>query len=327
MPRPSQTDPHQTRPCSLRVRWRSVLVCTLALAGAALAETVLAGPALAGPGQSNEPDKVDTENLFGFTEGTDTGKKGEQEVIFDTIGRFSKRRGGPGLSGYGAAEPIISYQYDATDNFSVEPGLQFDTRDSRNIAGVPDKVFGTFNGGSLELKYQFHKRTNDSPFGLAFQVEPQYSRVTPIEGQGADVFSMDTRLMIDVHLMPDRLWFGANLIYDPSVARLKGSGEVDRSSTLSLSGTLMARITKEFFFGPEIRYMRAYDGAFLNRFAGHAVFVGPVLHYQVTEKGFLTVAYSAQVFGHDRDPDFTDRAFDLNQFSRHNLRIRFGVEF
>ncbi|MFJ7441476.1 hypothetical protein ACIQW5_28065 [Methylorubrum thiocyanatum] len=275
----------------------------------------------------DEPDKIDTENLFGFTEGTDVGKKGEQEVIVDTIGRFSKRRDGPGRSGYGAAQPIISYQYDPTDNFSIEPGLWFDARDSRNIAGVPDKSFGTFNGGSLELKYQFFKRTEERPFSLALQAEPQYARITPIEGQGADVFSVETRLIADARLVPDRLWAGINLIYDPQVSRLKGSSEVDRSSTLSVSCTLMAKVGGDIFFGPEARYMRAYEGAFLNRFEGHAVFVGPVLHYQVMEKGFLTLAYSTQVFGHDRDPDFSDRAFNLNQFSRHNLRVRFGIEF
>jgi len=288
---------------------------------------LLAGATEAPAAQGDAPDKVDTENLFGFTEGTDTGKKGEQEIVVDAIGRFSKRRGGPGISGYGAAEPIVSYQIDPTDEFSIEPGLQFDARDTRSIAGVPDKRFATFNGGSLELKYQFHKRTDAAPFGIALQAEPLYSRVTPIEGQGADVFSMDTRLMVDARLIPDRLWAGVNLIYDPSVARLKGSGETDRSSTLSLSGTLMARITDTLFLGPELRALRAYDGAFLNRFLGHAVFAGPVLHYQVSEKGFLTLAYAAQVFGHDRAPDFSDRAFNLTQFARHALRIRFGIDF
>lgn len=29
---------------------------------------------------------------------------------------------------------------------------------------------------------------------------------------------------------------------------------------------------------------------------------------------------------HDRDPDFSGRSFNPNQFSRHNLRVRFGVE-
>jgi hypothetical protein len=305
------------------------------LLGAALATPVLAQSGAAGgdwqeaeaPKKGNEPDKLDTENLFGFTEGTDVGKKGEQEILVDTIGRFSKRRDGPGRSGYGAAQPIVSYQYDLTDNFSIEPGLWFDARDSRNVAGVPDKSFGTFNGGSLELKYQFFKRTAERPFSLALQAEPQYARVTPIEGQGADVYSVETRLIADARLVPDRLWGGINLIYDPQVARLKGSGEVDRSSTLSVSGTLMAKVASDLYLGPEARYMRAYEGAFLNRFEGQAVFVGPVLHYQVMEKGFLTLAYSTQVFGHDRDPDFADRAFNLNQFSRHNLRVRFGVEF
>ncbi|MFC6047956.1 hypothetical protein ACFPYM_08925 [Methylobacterium hispanicum] len=300
-----------------------------------MATPVLAEPSAAGgdrqeaeaPKKGDEPDKLDTENLFGFTEGTDVGKKGEQEILFDTIGRFSKRRDGPGRSGYGAAQPIVSYQYDLTDNLSIEPGLWFDARDSRNVAGVPDKSFGTFNGGSLEVKYQFFKRTDECPFSLALQAEPQYARVTPIEGQGADVFSVETRLIADARLVPDRLWAGINLIYDPQVARLKGSGEVDRSSTLSVSGTLMAKVAGDLYLGPEARYMRAYDGVFLNRFEGHAVFVGPVLHYQVMEKGFLTLAYSTQVFGHDRDPDFADRAFNLNQFSRHNLRVRFGVEF
>jgi hypothetical protein len=43
--------------------------------------------------KSDKQDEVDTENLFGFTEGSDTGKKGEQEVLSDTVVRFSKRRG------------------------------------------------------------------------------------------------------------------------------------------------------------------------------------------------------------------------------------------
>ncbi|WP_156635546.1 hypothetical protein [Methylobacterium sp. Leaf123] len=278
-------------------------------------------------GQGNAPDEVDSENLFGFTEGTDVGKKGEQDLIVDTIVRFSKRRAGPGASGYAAAQPVISYQYDPTDNLSIEPGLYFDTRDSRNIAGVPDKAFATFNGGSLEVKYQFFKRTDERPFSLSVQAEPQYARITPVEGQGADVFSVDTRLMADVRLVPDKLWAGFNLIYDPSVAHLKGSGEVDRTSTLTVSGTLMTQIAQGVFIGPEIRYFRAYDGSFLNRFLGRAGFAGPVLHYQVKEKAFLTLAYATQVFGHDRDPEFTDRAFYLNQAPRHAVRVRFGLVF
>lgn len=299
----------------------------MSLVASALVLLQASGLAARDGGKRDEPDKVDTENLFGFTEGTDTGKAGEQEALVDVIGRFSKRRDGPGRSGYGAAEPLISYQYDPTDNLSIEPGLLFDMRDSRAIAGVPDKSFGTFNGGSLELKYQFFKRTDQRPFSLALQAEPRYARITPVEGQGADVFSVETRLIADARIVPDRLWGGLNLIYDPQVARLKGSGEVDRSSTFAVSGTVMAKVAGGLFLGPELRYLRAYDGSFLNRYLGHAVFAGPVLNYQVSEKGFLTVAYATQLSGHDRDPDFAGRAFNLTQFARHAVRVRFGVEF
>ncbi|GJD53119.1 hypothetical protein OPKNFCMD_5890 [Methylobacterium crusticola] len=306
-------------------RWRAAALAALGAAAGSFSLSTL--PGSAARAQGADPDKVDSENLFGFTEGSDTGSKGEKEVILDTIGRFSKRRDGPGRSGYAAVQPLLSYQYDPTDSFTIEPGLFFDARDSRNIAGVPDKSYGTFNGGSLEMKYQFHKRTDASPFGLAIQAEPFFERVLPVEGRGADIFSLDTRLIADVRLIPDRLWLGANLVYDPSVGRQRGSREVDRSSTLSLSGALMARVSDTLFIGPEMRYLRAYDGAFLNRFEGHAVFLGPVLHHQVSEKGFVSVAYSAQVFGHDRDPDYTDRALDLAHFPRHSVRVRFGVNF
>ncbi len=50
----------------------------------------------AGKPDDDGEDKVDSENLFGFTEGSDVGRKGEQEVILDTIVRLSKRRAGPG---------------------------------------------------------------------------------------------------------------------------------------------------------------------------------------------------------------------------------------
>src|SRR3954447_2909991 len=44
------------------------------------------------------PAKVETdsENIFGFTEGTDTQKQGEREISLYGVGRFGKRRFGPG---------------------------------------------------------------------------------------------------------------------------------------------------------------------------------------------------------------------------------------
>jgi hypothetical protein len=33
------------------------------------------------------------------------------------------------------------------------------------------------------------------------------------------------------------------------------------------------------------------------------------------------------VIGHERAAAFSDRAFNLNQFARHAVRVRFGAEF
>lgn len=272
-------------------------------------------------------DDVDTENLFGFTEGTDTGKKGEQEVVLDSILGVGRRRAGPGPSFYAMAGTTLSYQYDLTDDFSIEPGLLLDTRRTRNIANAADKLNGVFDGASLELKYQFHKRTDDAPYGLAIQVQPQWQRVQPDTGLGADIFHLDARLMADVRLIPDRLWFGTNLIYEPEIGPYRGTRESDQQSNITWSGTLTTRLTKEIFMGAEVRYARAYNGPVLNQFVGQAVFLGPTLTVQVEEKAFLTLAYSAQVAGSEHTDDGTKQNFELSDFSRHTVRVRFGVQF
>lgn len=294
-----------------------------AFAAAALLGLVTGQPACA----EDQKDEVDTENLFGFTEGSETGKKGEQEILSDTIVRFSKRRDGPGGSGYSVVNTRIAYQYDPTDQSSIELSLFGDARRVRNIADLADKSFGTFDGVSLELKYQFVKPKDDQRFGFAIELRPSYFRVLPIEGQGSDIVEMETVAEFDYQIVPDRLWYGGNVSFDPSVGRLRGSGEVDRSSTFLWSNALAGRVGKDTFLGSEVRYLRAYDGAFLNRFEGHAVTLGPTLYHKFSEKAYVTLAYAAQVAGHDRDPTYAARAFDLAHFERHAVRVKLGYEF
>jgi hypothetical protein len=284
-------------------------------------------PSKAQNGKDGGKDEVDTENLFGFTEGTDTGKKGDQEVTLDTILGVGRRRAGPGPSDYAAAQTTLSYQYGLTDDLTIEPGVLLDTRRTRNIANSADKLNGVVDGASLELKYQLHKRTDEAPFGLAIQLQPQWQRVQPDTGIGADIFHMDARLMADVRLIPDRLWFGTNLIYEPEVGPFRGTRQSDQQSNLTWSGTLTTRLTKEIFMGAEVRYARAYNGPVLNQFVGQAVFLGPTLTVQVEDKAFLTLAYSAQVAGSEHTDDGTKQNFELSDFSRHTVRVRFGVQF
>lgn len=281
-----------------------------------------------GKGDKSDKQKdIDTEHLFGFTEGPDAGEKGEQEVQVDTISRFSKRRDGPGPSTYRALDTRFAYQFNPIDRFSIEFSAFGNFRRQRNIADIDDKAFGTFDGVSVELKYQFLKGSGEQPLGLAIELRPRFARVLPIEGNGANVFDMESLLQLDVQVVPGKVWYGSNISFEPAAGRQRGAGQGYRSSTFFWSNAVVGQIAEGTFVGPEVRYLRGYDGIFLNRLESEAVFIGPALHHRFTEKVWLTMAYAAQVWGRDTDPAYARRALGLNQFDRHNLRVKFGVEF
>jgi hypothetical protein len=118
----------------------------------------------------------------------------------------------------------------------------------------------------------------------------------------------------------------ATLLGNRSRAVFGGTGEGVRESTFSWSNALSLRVAETTFVDAEVRYVRAYNWVFLNRFEGHALYLGPTLHQKIG-KGFITLAYSGQVAGEVRDPGFLDRAFNLTHFERHAVRIKVGMEF
>jgi hypothetical protein len=285
-------------------------------------------PATSGRGGGEASSKdVDTEHLFGFTEGADAGEKGEQEVVLDTVSRLGKRAGGPGGSRYRVLDTKLGYQFDPIDRLSIEFGAFGDLRRARNVLDLDDKSYGTFDGVSVEVKYQFLKSSKDQPLGLALELRPRYGRVLPIEGNGADIFDFESVLQLDVQVVPDKIWYGSNISFEPAAGRQRGGGPGYRSSTFLWSHALVGRIGESTYLGPEVRYLRGYDGTFLNQLQSEALTVGPALHHRFTEKTWLTVAYAGQVWGRDTGPTLAGRALGLNQFERHNIRVKLGMEF
>lgn len=282
-------------------------------------------------GRDDKFDKqkdVDTEHLFGFTEGSDAGEKGEQEVVVDTISRLSKRRNGPGSFTYRVFDTRFAYQFNPADRFSVELSAFGNLRRQRNITELDDKCYGTFDGASVELKYQFLKGSAEQPLGLAIELRPRFTRVLPVEGNGANVFDMESLVQLDVQVVPGKVWYGSNISFEPATGRQRGAaGQGYRSSTFLWSNAVVGQVAEGTFLGPEVRYLRGYDGVFLNRLESEAVFIGPALHRRFTEKVWLTLAYATQVWGRDTDPVYARRGLGLNQFERHNLRVKFGMEF
>ena len=277
--------------------------------------------------EKSDKKDVDTEHLFGFTEGADAGEKGEQEVVIDTVTRVSKRRDGPGSSTYRVLDTRFAYQFNPIDKLSIEFSAFGTLRRQRNIVDLDDKSYGTFDGVSMEVKYQFLKGTKEQPLGLALEVRPRFTRILPVEGNGANIFDIESLLQLDVQVVPDKLWYGSNISFEPAAVRQRGGGPVYRSSTFLWSNVLVGRIGENTYFGPEVRYLRGYEGIFLNQLESEALTVGPALHHRFTEKIWLTAAYAGQVWGRDADPTLAGRALGLNQFERHNVRVKFGMEF
>lgn len=86
----------------------------------------------------------------------------------------------------------------------------------------------------------------------------------------------------------------------------------------------MTQVRPGVFVGAEARYLRRYEGLGLDRFAGHAVFLGPTIYANLSERSWIAVGWSTQVAGRaDNEPGW----LDLTNFERHQARLLFGFTF
>src|SRR5260370_6171371 len=80
-----------------------------------LAVRVAAGPAHGAAGKrADNTGEVDTEHMFGFTEGSDIGEAGEKELEADSTGRFGKLGGA-----YNNVATALEAKYSFSDRFRL----------------------------------------------------------------------------------------------------------------------------------------------------------------------------------------------------------------
>jgi hypothetical protein len=112
---------------------RDTFIGVCALAGAALCA-----------GAPVRADEVDSEHIFGFTEGTDIGEKGEKEAEFGLFWRFGKAAGR-----YNALSQSSELKMTVTDNFRIAPGVVFSNYNMRNVPGLPNYGGGGVAGAAV----------------------------------------------------------------------------------------------------------------------------------------------------------------------------------
>jgi hypothetical protein len=262
---------------------------------------------------------IETEHLFGFTIGSDVGDVGERELEGSVTGRFSKRNGL-----YGATESTMSAEFVPIANLRTEVTGAVVSYDIAGVSGLLDQRYAAFGGFSADIRYRLLDRAS-APFGLAVGAEPHWGRADEVTGEPASQYGVDFVAAADWELVPDRVVAAFNLLYQPETMRSKMTGTWSQEATAGLALAVMAQVRSGIFVGGEARYLRRYDGLGLDTFAGHGFFIGPTVYFKLSEKAWITAAWSAQAAGQATASSVG--ALDLVNFERHRARVLFGVNF
>ena len=264
-----------------------------------------------------QKEDIDSEHIFGVTEGSDIGEAGEKEAEVEPFGRFGKRSGT-----YAATSTEVMVKYTPVDTFRFAPVVAFASHNISNVPGLPNTDQFRFEGIGVELRYRLLDREK-APFGLTLSALPAFNHVDETSGLPVGQFGVEFLALMDKELVPDRVFAAINLLYEPEWTR-EPTGEREREATAGVSGALSLHVAPGVFVAAEARYLRKYQGVTLNAFLGEALFVGPSLYMKFPNQWFASVAWNAQVAGHAvGDP----APLDLTNFERHNVRLRFGLNF
>ncbi|MBV8451941.1 MAG: hypothetical protein JOZ29_06660 [Deltaproteobacteria bacterium] len=274
----------------------------------------LSGQSVIAAGES----EVDTQFIFGFTQGADVGELGEREIEHQTIARLGKRDGS-----YTALSEQLRYELTPVENFRFELGAPLTYFRIANVAGLDDRRQWAFDGLVAEMRYRLLDRER-APFGLTIGAEPHWSRTDEVSGEPVQNYGGDLSLVLDKELIEDRVYAALNLVYDPEVTRFRFDGSWERQATTGTFVALTTQVVPDVFFGAEARYLRQYQGLDLGRFAGEALFVGPTMFIRFSKTLAISGAWNFQVAGRAAT---APGALDLTNFERQQALLRLEYNF
>jgi hypothetical protein len=284
-----------------------------------LAVLVAGGSAHGAAGiRADKTGEVDTEHMFGFTEGSDIGEAGEKELEADSTGRFGKFGGS-----YNNVATALEAKYSFSDRFRLSAVATVAYYDITGVNAIDDRRQGALQSVSFDARFRLLDREH-APFGLTLSVEPHRGFADEMSGEPGDQYGAEFRVLADRELIPGRLFAALNVSYEPEQTRLRGSGETLRESTLGIGAALAMQVMPNVFIGAEARNLRHFDGLGLNGFAGQALYIGPTFYATFGERYFVSAAWNVQVWGAVAG---TSGVLDLDNFERHHVKLRIGARF
>ncbi len=264
-----------------------------------------------------QPDGADTEHMFGFSEGTDIGLRGEAEAEFETIGRFGRAAGA-----YSAVTTNAELKYVLLDRLRISGAVAFSRYDITGLDALSNQDRFAVDRLSSELRFHALDRATQ-PLGLTFIATPFFGFVDPSIGAPADRYGASFIAAADTALVPDLVYAALNLGYAFERDRFHASGAFADSSTLSFNAAAAGRIKPWLYLGAEARYLRTYDGMTPDAFAGQAVYLGPVFYLPVAKGFSISGAWDIQTWGQGAG---LSGGLDLINFERNQVKLRLSID-
>ncbi len=166
--------------------------------------------------QSPEHEHLETEYIFGFTEGSGIHAPGETDLKFDSIGSFGKR------GSYAHVGQKLEIHTGLPGDINIAVGLLGDYHRIRNVPDLgnagPRYVV---SGGSFELRWRLLDRER-APFGLTLLAEPSFGSIDETSGERGRGRALETRLLFDKELVPEKLFAAFNVLYEVEKFRPRG---------------------------------------------------------------------------------------------------------
>ena len=173
------------------------------LLAVALAVALLGlGPAQADEkASSGEHEQLDTEHIFGFTEGAYIGEKGEQEIENTAVERFGKSRP------YSFFENETAFRYVIPGDVRFSFGTLVEGYAIEQGPGPSQRTGFGFEGATGEVRWQPLQQSKGAPLDLTLSFSPQWSRIDEATGEEADTYSGQAAILATVAaIVPDKLY-------------------------------------------------------------------------------------------------------------------------
>jgi len=184
---------------------------------------------------------IGTDDLYGFTSGSDIGDAGARAVAVGSTWALGKRAGS-----YRASATNFDFRYNISDDLQIGIAARVDSYSIHNVPDLSNQNFTSFGGITPSFRYRIiersmspgHPTKGGSPFGLTLSLEPTIGFFDTSTGERARRTGIEAGLSLDGALVPSQLFGAVNLSYEAE--RVRPLGGVD---TYRIHNMIAARVT------------------------------------------------------------------------------------